>query len=334
MPPTIADRLVASACAGVLFALLLLSWVGAATAQPPAAAPESLSAFRFEAGVRLVTLTISVSDKKGVGVRGLDRSAFQVFESGKAQDIVDFRADENAPASVVILIDTSGSMVDKLDESADALKHFAAAMNGRSEFALYEFNSFIRLVQDFTSDRRRIGAALEGLEAADGTAMYDAIDQGIAGLRRAHFERKAILLITDGNDTASQMSFEAVRKALQSTEAVLYAIGIGHSERGSFGHGYTLGSSQDEVNGSVLNDLTSDLGGRAMIVKGQHRVNGRDVIDAAALQVADELYYQYVVSYVPSEEAAPGEWREITVKVRDRDLRVRARRGYRRSSTP
>lgn len=334
MPPPIPDPLTVIARAGAFIALAFLPPAGEAAAQPAAAPPESTGAFQFEAGVRLVTVTVSVTDKNGAGARGLDRSAFQVFEGGKAQEIVDFRADENAPASLVILIDTSGSMIDKLEESADALRHFAAAINPRSEFALYEFNSSVRLVQDFTSDRRLIGAALESLEANGGTAMYDAIAQGVASLRAGHFPRKAILLVTDGNDTASQLSLERILLTLQSAEVLLYAIGLGHGERGSFGHGYMQGSSPDEVNGSVLNALASDVGGRAMIVKGQHRVKGRDVIDDAALQVAAELYYQYVLTYVPSEEAAPGEWRKITVKVRDPDLNVRARRGYRRSSSP
>lgn len=321
--PTIAART-------ILFSVALQLAVSEPLAQLPANSRDTTGAFRFETAVRLVTVTAWVTDKKGNRAGGLDRGDFQVFENGEAQEIVDLRVDENAAFSVVILLDTSGSMVDKLDESGDALKHFADAINPRSEFALYELNSVTRLVVDFTSDRRLIGRSLERLEADGGTAMYDAVDQGLVKLREGRFERKAILLITDGNDTASRTTFETIRRALQTADALLYVIGIGHGARGSFGHGM----AQDEVNADVLNALTADVGGRTVIVKGAHQIKGRDRIDDAALQVASELLHQYVLTYVPSGDAMAGEWRAITVKVRNQDLRVRARRGYRSSAPP
>lgn len=314
----------------ILFSVALQLAVSEPVAQLPTNSRDTTGAFRFQTAVRLVTVTAWVTDKKGNRADGLGRGDFQVFENGEPQEIVDLSVDENALFSLVILLDTSGSMVDKLDESGDAIKHFANAMNAQSEFALYEFNDLARLVVDFTSDRRLIGRSLEQMEADGGTAMYDAVGQGLVKLREGRFERKAILLITDGNDTASQTTFETIRRALQTADVLFYVIGIGHGARGSFGHGMVV--AQDEVNADVLSALAGDVGGLAVIVKGAHQIKGRDRIDDAALQVASELRHQYVLTYVASADVTAGEWRAIMVKVRNQDLRVRARRGYRPSA--
>jgi Ca-activated chloride channel family protein len=158
--------------------------------------------------------------------------------------------------------------------------------------------------------------------------MYDAVSEAVVKLQEGKFSKKAILLITDGNDTTSKKRFGAVRKELQSSDILIYVIGIGHGQRGSYGHGSLVGPG-DEVNKKVLENFTKDSGGRTYIVKGAHVVKGRDVIDEAALAVAKDLYYQYVLAYVSSNDSGNGGWRKIKVKVKDKKFRVLARRGYR-----
>jgi Ca-activated chloride channel family protein len=313
--------------------LLAFAWqicLGAALAQNPPDSSKQADAFRFEVEVNLVNVTATVTDKKGKNVKQLVKDDFELYENGKLQEIAYFSADEDAPLSLAILLDTSGSMVDKIEEAGDALKHFADAINPQSEICVYDFDSNIRLVQDFTSDRKKIRRILDQLEADGGTAMYDAVSQAVAKLDNGQFPKKAILLITDGNDAGSRKSFDTVREELQSAEVLLYVIGIGHGEKGSFGHGSFAGPG-DEVNEKILKAFTGDTGGRTFIVKGAHKVKGVDVIDRAAMDAAADLYYQYVLSYVSSSDAETGKLRKIKVKVKKKGLRVRARRGYRTS---
>ncbi|GEM_PF-472922 len=312
----------------LMLAFVIQSGLSAAFAQVPTDSSKSVGAFRFEVEVKLVNVTSTVTDKEGKAVKGLNKDDFELYENGTPQEIVDFSADENAPVSLAILLDTSGSMVDKLDEAVDALKHFIDAINPKSEICVYDFDNQIRLAQDFTSERKKLLHLLKKLEAGGGTAMYDAVAHAVIKLREGRFPKKAILLITDGHDTASRKDFDTTRQELQSAEVLLYVIGIGHGEKGSYGHGIIAGV-EDEVNEKVLNAFTDDTGGRTFIVKGAHKGKGVDVIDRAALDVAGELYYQYVLSYVSSNEAAAGEWRDIKVNVKNKDWRVRARRGYR-----
>lgn len=313
---------------GLLLAFAMQSSLGTALAQVPTDTSKAAGAFRFEVEVNLVKVTTTVTDNKGTLAKGLAKEDFALYENGTPQEIVDFSADKNAPVSLALLLDTSGSMVDKIDEAVDALKHFIDAINPKSEICVYDFDNSTRLVQDFTSDRKKLLHVLKQLEAGGGTAMYDAVSQAVVKLREGRFPKKAILLITDGHDTGSLKDFEQARKELQSAEVLLYVIGIGHGEKGSFGHGL-IEIGEDEVNEKVLNAFTDDTGGRTFIVKGAHKVKGVDVIDRAALDVAGELYYQYVLSYVSSNEASTAEWRDIKVDVKNKELRVRARRGYR-----
>jgi len=221
-------------------------------------------------------------------------------------------------------------MVDKIQEARDAVKHFLASINSESESCICQFNSNVQMVQDFTSDRGRLESAMSIIHAQGGTAMYDAVSEAIVKLQEGQFSKKAVLLITDGNDTSSRKSFDRVREELQSSDVLIYVIGIGHGERGSYGHGSFAGTG-DEVNKKVLEAFTKDTGGRTFIVKGAHVVKGKDVIDEAALAVAKDLYYQYLLTYVSSNESGNGDWRKIKVKVKKKKVRVLARRGYRRS---
>jgi len=314
---------------GLLVFMVMQMGLAAVKGQIEIDSLQQTGAFRFEVDVNLVNVTATVTDKKGNLVKGLTREDFELYEDGKRQEIVHTAADENAPLSLAIILDTSGSMVDKIDDARDALKHFLASINPKSESCVFQFETIVRLVQDFTPDPKKLGNALESLYADGATAMYDAVSQAVIKLKEGQFSKKAILLITDGNDTVSKNSFKEVREELQRSDVLIYVIGIGHGERGSYGHG-SIGGAGDEVNKKVLEDFTKDTGGRTFIVKGAHVVKGKDVIDEAARAVAKDLYYQYILAYVSSNESGNGDWRKIKVKVKKKKVHVLARRGYRR----
>jgi len=285
--------------------------------------------FSFKVDVTLINITSTVTDKNGNYVTDLKKEDFRVYEDGVLQGITYFNSGD-VPVSVGILLDTSGSMIDKLPEAKDALEHFAKTINPEDEVFLSVFNNSSFLVQDFTSDRRRLTKALGWIDAMGHTALYDTISKGLSKIKGGRHKKKALVLITDGNDTTSHLSLGRVQRYIKQSEVLLYSIGIGHSERGSYGHGSSSFSMRgDEVDANTLNAISEETGGRAFIIKGAHRVGGVDVIDKACQEIANELRYQYSLGYVSSNEIRDGRWRDIKVKVVSRDnLKVRARKGY------
>jgi VWFA-related protein len=186
--------------------------------------------YRFKSGVELINVTATVSDVSGRFVSGLRQDDFQVYEDNQAQDISYFSADR-VPVSLGIVLDTSGSMAgDKIDEARAALDRFVFDLLGeRDEVFLYRFSDHPVLVHDWTTDRASLSLAMSRITPNGGTALYDAVLEAIPLVTRGHNQKKALVVITDGNDTTSRSSLRAVRDALRDSEVLLYAVGIdGH----------------------------------------------------------------------------------------------------------
>ena len=276
--------------------------------------------------VQLVNLTATVTDREGRTVAVLKKEDFAVYEDGVKQELSVFHNDEKVPVSLGVLFDTSGSMVDKIEGVEDAVIHFAEKTNPEDEIFLIEFSNYATLVEDFTSNRNRLKRAIEALSAVGGTALYDSLVEGLQHLQRGRHRKKAILLVTDGNDTTSSASLkEAVATARQS-EAIIYALGIGHGERGSFGH--IEGLFRDTVDQRVLRKFTDATGGRTFILEGAHKKDGVDQIDLAAQQVSAELRTQYTLGYYPTNRNKDGTYRKIEVRISNPNYKVRTRAGY------
>ena len=229
--------------------------------------------------------------------------------------------------SIGILLDTSGSMSDKLAEAEDGLRHFVTTLHPEDEVFLFAFNDTPRLVQDFTNDREALGRALGMLRARGSTALYDVLAAGLTQIQTGRHRKKALLLITDGNDTASRMSLDQVMDVARSTAVLIYSLGIGHGERGSFGH-MSGGLFGDVVDVAALQALSGATGGKTFIVQGAHVVAGIDVIDQAVQRIAAELRLQYTLQYPAVCGASGGEWHSVWVESPRRDVIVRARSGY------
>jgi Ca-activated chloride channel homolog len=324
--------------------------------QPPPKTGDD-QGFRFKSGVELINVTATVSDYSGRFVSGLRADDFAVYEDDQPVSVTHFSA-ERVAVSLGIAVDTSGSMAgEKLQAAHSALDRFLYdLLDQQDEIFLYRFSNYPQLLQGWTSDRQLLSRALGRLVANGGTAMYDTIAEAIPLASRGENRKKALLVISDGNDTSSRTTIRDVKHMIRESELLVYAIGIdgageptfhpptrtpvpipfpfpprGRGGRGGWppigggggGGGWprTSTPSDDRVNVVALRDMTDDSGGRTEIIR-----EARDLNPATA-NIADELSKQYYLGY-PSPAKRDGRWHTIRVEVRRGNYRVRARRGY------
>jgi VWFA-related protein len=313
--------------AATALALLVVSLHGQQP-QPPARPGGDEQGFRFKSGVELINVTATVSDASGRFVPGLRQEDFSVYEDDQPVDVTHFSA-ERVPVSLGIAVDTSGSMAgQKIQAAQAALDRFLfELLDKEDQIFLYRFSSRPVLLQDWTRDRQLLSRALGRLTPNGGTAMYDAVADAIPLAQKGEHRKKALLVISDGNDTSSLTDIRDVKAQIRESEVLVYAIGIdGESEPavrtppprfpvpiplpfpggsgrggrggwpqppvggggGTGGGGWRRGSmSDDRVNVVALRDMTDDSGGRTEIVR-----DARDLNPSTA-SIADELSKQY-----------------------------------------
>jgi Ca-activated chloride channel family protein len=308
--------------------------------------------FRFRSGVDLINVTATVTDRSGRFVSGLTKDDFVVYDDDRLVEITHFSA-ERVPVSLGIVLDTSGSMQgDKIENALAAIERFLdRLLNPDDEVFLYGFSSGVDLIQDWTSNRQAVSTSLRRVRAAGGTAMYDAVVEAVPMAQGGRNQKKAVVVISDGNDTNSRVDVRDVRQVVRESEVLVYAVGIdGRSEPAMVPRAPTYPRAPlppipfpfpgrgrppirppysqlpgwggpDGVNVMALREMTDDSGGRTEIVR-----TARD-LDPATASIADELSQQYYLGY-PSGRQSDGRWHAIRVEVRDPSLRVRARRGY------
>src|SRR5712671_4785449 len=189
-------------------------------------------AFRFKSGVELINVTTTVSDGSGRFVAGLRKEDFAVYEDDKPVEITHFSS-ERVPVSLGIVLDTSGSMAgSKIQEAQTALNRFLFdLLDKEDEIFLYRFSNYPVLLQGWTSDRQLLGRALDRVSPNGGTAMYDAVAEAVPLAQEGQFRKKALVVISDGNDTGSQTTIRELKQQIRESEVLVYAIGIdGESE--------------------------------------------------------------------------------------------------------
>ena len=306
--------------------------------QPAAAAPGSVSAAPLPASAAaatllederqivnadLVTVNVTLTDTYGRYVTGLGREAFSVFDNKEEQQITHF-SDDDAPVSMGVVFDVSGSMgKDKLGRARDALRHFVDTSHDADEYFLIGFNSRAQLLMDRTRDSDAMLSKLTFVEAKGNTALYDACYLGLERVTRGTHQKRALLIISDGQDNASRYSFGELRRLLKETDVLIYAVGI--IERGSPG---TL-----DVGGqALLDELASVSGGRAFFPETAAEMN--EIFE----RIAIELRHQYSIGYRPKNFANDGKWHRVKVKVNPPRglprLFVRAKEGYFATTNP
>ena len=277
----------------------------------------------FRAGTELVTLTATVTNVSGRAVTNLSKDDFEVAENGVVQQISFFATGEEIPTTLVLVVDVSGSMEDKIDGVQDALDHLVKVLKPSDEVALLTFSNDVDVVIRFGDDRQKLRRAIQGLRPGGGTALYDGIAAGLRMAAQGQQRKKAMLVLTDGNDTSSDLTLSEAAALIRKSETLVYCLGIGHGSRGSFGH---VGRGADEIDDQTLRSFSDPTGGATYVLEQAHQ-GGRDLIDDAVIELTRELRQQYTLGYYPT---TPGiAQRDITVKTRQQDYRVRTRSALR-----
>jgi Ca-activated chloride channel family protein len=333
-----------------LLAVLALVAIASASAR-------SQGSLSFQGGVDLINVTATVTDDDGRFVRGLRQEDFAIFEDGERQDVTYF-SDERVPVSLGIVLDASGSMTaEKLSAARSAIDRVIYDLLGEDdELFFLEFGNRPNLVQEWTTNRRAISLAMARVTPAGGTAMYDAVGRALPVAGVGRHPKKALLVISDGNDTSSRLSIAELHPLIRESEVLVYALGVDGTEptprsrprvreppRSRFpfpgrvpqfpgrnprrrsppiipDRSWNVGT-QERVDADTLRRMTDDTGGRTEVIRGFRGLDG------ATSRIAEELSRQYSLGY-ESPQHRDDKWHAIRVEVTDRQLTVRARHGY------
>jgi Ca-activated chloride channel family protein len=258
-------------------------------------------------------------DPQGHLTEGLTKSAFTVYENDSPQEI-SFFSDDDAPASVAIVFDTSGSMTEeKILCAREALASFISTSHGKDEFFLISFSSTAQPLLDKTRDSDALLDKLTYVQPSGNTALYDAVYLGLEKLAGAVYQKRALLIISDGQDNHSRYTAGEVRQRLAESGVLTYSVGVSTS--------YLRPTSQEIVGVDVLKRLARVSGGRAYFPS-----NAEEMSEAFE-RISIELRRQYSIGYRPSNVPVNGEWRRVKVAVatpasNGKRLVVRSREGY------
>jgi Ca-activated chloride channel homolog len=267
----------------------------------------------LRSGIDLVMVTVTVQDANGALVIDLPQEAFEVYEDGQRQTVTVFSSDR-VPVGLGVLLDTSDSMFGRRIADARAVveRFLFTLLNPADEFFVIAFNHAPRVLAGWTQAPDVVRGALENIRPSGGTAIYDAVLSSLPLVERRSRQRAALVLISDGADTASDASLREVRSGLLRSDAFVYAIAIDSPNRQAI---------NTRVNPAALSEITNQSGGRTEVV-----TNGEE-LEAATSRIAEELNSQYVLGYA-SPKRADGKYHSIRVRVQPAGHRVRARNGY------
>jgi Ca-activated chloride channel homolog len=302
----------------VILALFIASSTAFSQEAQPTPTPDDEPDRPISSRTDLVTLTLTVTDLYGRFVSGLSKNAFTITDNGQEQEITHF-SDTDAPVSVGILFDVSDSMSgEKIGKARKALERFINTSHPSDEYFLIAFNSRAQLLLDRTRDGESVLQKLTLVQPKNNTALYDAVYLGAEKVTRGSHQKKAMLIISDGQDNASRYNFGEVRRLLKESDVVTYAIGIMD--------GRDAGSQNGMQGQAFLDELTSVTGGKSFYP--QTDVEMDEIFERIAL----ELRHQYSIGYLPKDFEANGKYRKVKVKVKPPRglprLTVRGREGY------
>jgi Ca-activated chloride channel homolog len=296
------------------------------TAAPAAAPPPDAlqdpqdPKFRLNVNVELVNVTATVLDGQEKYVDGLKVDDFRVFEDGQPQRISFFSHDRRLPISVGVLIDSSGSMRHKMQQALQTVREIALALSPQDEMFVVQFASDVQVRQHFTSNMQDIQKTLRDIRAGGETAAYDAIQTGMDEMKKAKYNKKILLMVTDGFDTKSHINSTQVEDILKRSEVLVYAIGIDDDDDDPL----ALGRTRYHIYHYMLGRLTSISGGRAFRL-----ITGRNYpLSSIAAVLLEELHQQYTLGYYPTSLPDKNTWRQVDVKVSKPGLQIRHRTGY------
>jgi Ca-activated chloride channel homolog len=287
--------------------LVVCGWPTAAQ-QPPASDGRT-----FRSRVDVTGITVAVRDADGHLVQGLTRDDFDIYEDGEKQPLTQFTS-ERVPLSLGVLVDISDSMFGRrIADARIAVDRFLfEQLDHEDEFFILAFNHRPHVLTQWTQTPLVVRDALDSIKPTGGTAVYDAVIESMPLIAKRNKERGAILIVSDGADTASSATLKDVQAALRRSQAFVYAIAIDSPERRAINRA---------VNPTTLREITNESGGRTEIVQ-----SSVEITDAAE-RIADELNHQYVIGFTPSH-APDGKFHTLRVRTKDAAYKVQARRGY------
>ena len=303
-------RRVATLAVALLVALAAPSTRARVAAQQPS----------FRTGVDLVSLSVTVADQAGRFVTDLEPTSFQVFEDGVKQEVTFFNR-SNLPIALSLLLDTSASMEDKLTTAQDAAVGFSRKLRSTDLAQVVDFDSRVSIAQAFTSNVSDLETAIRKTSPGGSTSLHNAIYIALKELKKVQarssedIRRQAIIVLSDGEDTSSLVSFDEVLELAKRSETAIYSIGLRsrgpERVRGSFNE-----------SDFVLRQLAQETGGKAYFARVATELTG------IYEQISDELSSQYMVGYSSKNPKRDGAWRRIVVRVQSSGATARTKQGY------
>jgi VWFA-related protein len=278
--------------------------VGAGSGQSAVTAesPQQSTGLKLRVETTLVLIPVAVTDSLNRFVLGLQKEDFHLFEDSVEQNVAHFSG-EDAPLSVGLAFDESGSMDYKLRTSQAAVAQFLKTMNADDEAFLVEFSDNARLSVGFTAHTDEIQNALKNAQPGGLTAMLDAINLALREMKKARNSRKAIVIISDGGDNHSQYTAAQIESLVREADVQIYAMGV-------FEPSLPFGLTPEEVSGPrLLSEIATQTGGRAFAAA----LTGD--LPSVAARIAIELRNQYVLGYYPKNQTEDGKYRHVEVKL-------------------
>jgi Ca-activated chloride channel homolog len=296
----------------------------------------SLSALlcaQVRVGVLLVNVVVTVVDRQGRTVPNLTVDDFIVEEDGQPQTIKHLTPTADLPISIGVIIDVSGSMESKIRTAQRAVDRFLSVIHKDDEIFLMTFSRRASLIADFTADRKQLtNALLTGVSVGGGTSLYDSLYQALEKVKQGRYYKRAVLLVTDGEDTTSLTRFDKALQNIREAEMLVYSIGI----KGAPGFDLATDPFSGNSGSSTLNHTTVDMkvlnrfgeasGGRAWEIS--EAAFGKNM-DAVLDTVAAELRSQYSLGYYPNRSVKDGKWHSVRIRLKNPDYAGRVRKEYR-----
>ncbi len=270
----------------------------------------------LKVGVELVLVPVTITDPLNRLVTGLDRENFSILEGNDLQEIKNFSS-EDAPVSIGVIFDVSGSMSSKIDKSREAVAEFFKTANPQDEFFMIAFADRPEEISDFTQSVEDIQGKLVFTVPKGRTALLDAIYLGVNKMNQAKYPKRALLIISDGGDNHSRYTENEIKSLVKEADVMVYAIGI---------YDHYFANDEERLGPALLSDIAELTGGRAFTID-----NPNDLSDVAT-KIGIELRNQYVIGYRPKNPVHNGKWRKIKVKLIPPrglpPLKVYAKTGY------
>ena len=273
----------------------------------------------FRAGVEMVSLNVTVLDQQQHYLTDLESRDFTILEDGARQDITYFNR-MSLPIALSLLIDTSASMEQRLTIAQDAAVGFAKKLRPQDLAQVVDFDTRVEVLQGFTADTTALETAIRNTQAGGSTAMFNALYISLKELAKIRprteddVHRRAVVVLSDGEDTSSLVTFDEVLDLAKRSATTIYAIGLQSRD-----NGLSKGFKEAEY---VLRQLATETGGRAFFPQRPEDLAGIYGV------IADELASQYVIGYASSNQKRDGSWRRLTVQVNRTGTTARTKRGY------